>query len=141
MPSNSMGFWVANTVNVADSGCPTPSIVTVRSCIASSSAACVFAGARLISSASTRSAKIGPGRNVNSRAPLKSVTPVMSAGIKSGVNWMRWNLTSSERQHAHQQRLGGSGDALEQHVTASEQADERLAGRRLLAEDHAVERL
>jgi len=26
-------------------------------------------------------------------------------------------------------------------VTASEQADERLAGRRLLAEDHAVERL
>ena len=46
-----------------------------------------------------------------------------------------------ERQYAHQQRLGGSGHALEQHVTASEQADERLAGRRLLAEDHAVERL
>ena len=71
-----------------------PSTVTVRSCIASSSAACVFAGARLISSANTRSAKIGPGRKVNSRAPVRSVTPVMSAGIKSGVNWMRWNLTS-----------------------------------------------
>jgi hypothetical protein len=46
-----------------------PSIVTCRSCIASSSAACVFGGARLISSARRRFAKIGPGRNSNS--PLR----------------------------------------------------------------------
>jgi hypothetical protein len=37
-----------------------PPIVTCFSCIASSSAACTFAGARLISSASTMFAKIGP---------------------------------------------------------------------------------
>ena len=42
-----------------------PSVVTWRSCIASSSAACVFGGARLISSARRRLAKIGPGRNSN----------------------------------------------------------------------------
>ncbi len=35
-------------------------IVTCRSCIASSSALCTLAGARLISSARTRFAKIGP---------------------------------------------------------------------------------
>src|SRR2546426_5176522 len=54
VPSNSTGFWVANTVNTGDSAWLVPSIVTVRSCIASSSAAWVLAGARLISSASTR---------------------------------------------------------------------------------------
>src|SRR2546427_5482678 len=59
VPSNSTGFWVANTVNTGDSAWLVPSIVTVRSCIASSSAAWVLAGARLISSASTRSAKMG----------------------------------------------------------------------------------
>jgi len=89
VPSNSIGFWVAKTVKVAESGWLTPSTVTVRSCIASSSAAWVFAGARLISSASTRSAKIGPGRKVNSCDPVRIETPVMSAGIRSGVNWMR----------------------------------------------------
>ena len=36
--------------------------VTLRSCIAWRSAACVFGGVRLISSARTRFAKIGPGK-------------------------------------------------------------------------------
>src|SRR2546428_116146 len=94
VPSNSTGFWVANTVNTGESAWLVPSIVTVRSCIASRSAAWVLAGARLISSARTRSAKIGPGRNVNSCVPVRSETPVMSAGMRSGVNWMRWNRTS-----------------------------------------------
>src|SRR5881394_2117492 len=43
-----MGFCVANTVNVAVSGWLLPSTVTVRSCMASSNAAWVLAGARLI---------------------------------------------------------------------------------------------
>ena len=66
------------------------SIVTWRSCIASSSAACVFGGARLISSASRRLAKIGPGRNTNSVVRWSKICePVTSPGIRSGVNWMR----------------------------------------------------
>ena len=67
-----------------------PSIVTWRSCIASSSAACVFGGARLISSASSRFVKIGPGRNSKSASRWFQIDePVTSAGMRSGVNWMR----------------------------------------------------
>ena len=43
-----------------------PSTVTCPSCIASSSAAWVFGGVRLISSASSRPVNSGPGRNSNS---------------------------------------------------------------------------
>ncbi len=42
-----------------------PPLVTCFSCIASSIADCVLGGARLISSASTIWAKIGPSRNLN----------------------------------------------------------------------------
>ncbi len=75
-------------------------MVTRCSCIASSSAACVFGGVRLISSASTMLAKIGPGANTIWRRPVvvsswMMSVPVMSDGIRSGVNWMRLNLRSS----------------------------------------------
>ena len=92
MPSYSIGFWVASTTNGGSSGRVTPSIVTCRSCIASSSAACVFGGARLISSARRRLVKIGPGQERNSpRRWSKIDEPVTSDGIRSGVNWMRAN--------------------------------------------------
>src|SRR5262245_6419619 len=75
-------------------------MVTRCSCIASSSADCVFGGVRLISSARTMLAKIGPGANTIWRRPVaaSSLTmsvPVMSDGIRSGVNWMRLNFRSS----------------------------------------------
>ncbi len=62
--------------------------------MASSRAAWVLGGVRLISSASTMLAKIGPGRKVNLRRPVSGSSwrmsvPVMSAGIRSGVNCMR----------------------------------------------------
>ena len=62
--------------------------------MASSSADCVFGGVRLISSASTMLAKIGPGTKVQRRCPVVGSSsmmsvPVMSEGIRSGVNWMR----------------------------------------------------
>ena len=77
-----------------------PCTVTRCSCIASSSAACVFGGVRLISSARTMFAKIGPGVNTMCRRPVAGSSwmmsvPVMSLGIRSGVNWMRENLRSS----------------------------------------------
>ena len=65
MPSYSIGFWVAATMNGSGSRRDAPSMLTVRSSIASSSAAWVFGGVRLISSASSRLVKIGPGRKLN----------------------------------------------------------------------------
>ena len=61
MPSYSIGFWVASTRNGRSSGRVPSSLVTCRSCIASSNAAWVFGGARLISSPSRTWVKIGPG--------------------------------------------------------------------------------
>ena len=61
MPSNSTGFCVAMTMNGRGSGWVCPSTDTCRSLIASSRALCVRGVARLISSASTILAKIGPG--------------------------------------------------------------------------------
>src|ERR687887_338615 len=67
----------------------------------SSSAACVFGDARLISSTSRRFAKTGPGRNSNSfERWLKTFTPVTSEGSRSGVNCMRENETSRLRASA-----------------------------------------
>ena len=99
VPSISMGFWVASTKNGAGSGREAPPTVTAPSCIASSSADCVFGVARLISSASRMWAKIGPCWNWKCFRPSASSTmmlvPMMSAGIRSGVNWMRENESSS----------------------------------------------
>src|SRR6478735_9117017 len=86
-----MGFWVAATMNGSGSGRGRPSTLTCRSSIASSSAAWVFGGVRLISSASSRLVNTGPSRNANSalRASYTS-EPVMSPGIRSGVNCTRF---------------------------------------------------
>ena len=70
--------------------------------MASSNADCVLGGVRLISSASTMLAKIGPGENTIWRRPVAASSwmmsvPVMSEGIRSGVNWMRENFRSSTR--------------------------------------------
>src|SRR5919201_5649562 len=78
-----------------------PSTVTWFSCMHSSSAACVFGEARLISSTSSRFAKTGPGRNSNSfERWLKTLTPVTSDGSRSGVNCRRENEQSIERARA-----------------------------------------
>ena len=79
---------------------PNPPAVTWRSCIASSSAACVFGGVRLISSARITFAKTGPFTYRSARSPVErssSITsvPVMSLGIRSGVNWIRLNFRLS----------------------------------------------
>ena len=51
--------------------------------------------------------------------------PTMSAGIRSGVNWMREYLSCrAARQGAQQCGLAEAGDALQQHMAAGEQADQ-----------------
>jgi hypothetical protein len=90
VPPCSTGFWVASTRNGWGRARVSPSTVTWLSCMASSSALWVLAGARLISSPSTTFAKMGPVRSSN--VPLRgssTYVPVMSAGSRSGVNWMR----------------------------------------------------
>ncbi len=67
VPSYSIGFCVAITMNGRASSYVSPSIVTCRSCMHSSSADCVFGDARLISSTRTMFANTGPARNSNSR--------------------------------------------------------------------------
>src|SRR5712671_3601281 len=65
----------------------------VRSFIACSRAAWVFGGARLISSASRSSVKIGPLVSVKLLVwKLNRLVPSTSPGMRSGVNWMRPNL-------------------------------------------------
>src|SRR5260370_3763005 len=62
-------------------------MVTCFSCIASSKALCTLAGARLISSARTRLAKIGPLRVVKPPdCGLKIFVPMTSAGRLFGGN-------------------------------------------------------
>src|ERR1035437_6486681 len=61
-----MGFWVARTRNGSATLNVSRPIVTWCSCITSSSALCTLAGARLISSASSRLVKTGPSDVPNS---------------------------------------------------------------------------
>jgi len=67
VPSWSIGFSDAITTNRGGTSRVTPSTVTWRSAIASSSADCVRGIARLISSTSTTLANTGPGLNSKSR--------------------------------------------------------------------------
>ena len=86
-----MGFWVARTKKGSGRGFRSPPTVTCRSCMDSSRAAWVLGGVRLISSARITLAKIGPRRKRKVRLPVFGSSwitsvPVMSAGMRSGVN-------------------------------------------------------
>ena len=71
-------------------------MVTRFSCMASRSAACTLAGARLTSSARSRLANTGPSRGSNSRlSGSQMLVPVRSAGSRSGVNCTRLSLRPS----------------------------------------------
>ena len=91
----------------------------------------VFGVARLISSARTRLAKIGPGWKRKTRWPpssMRMLVPVMSAGIRSGVNWIRLKVQSMTSAMVRTSSvLPEAGHALEQDVAVGEQAGQRLA--------------
>src|SRR5215475_15114922 len=71
-------------------------MVTRRSFIAWSRAACVLGGVRLISSASRSCVKIGPLVSTKLLVwKLNRLVPSTSPGIRSGVNWMRPNFSVS----------------------------------------------
>ena len=53
--------------------------------------------------------------------------PVISVGIRSGVNWMRLNIEPEDLGHgSHEQRFRRPGQAGDQAVAADEQADADL---------------
>ena len=117
---------------------PTPSAVTWRSSIASSSAACVLGGVRLISSARNRFVKTGPSRNRK---------PAVAVGIEHQLaRHVRRHQVGGELhpgeveverlgQGLDQQRLGHAGHALQQDVAPHQQRGDE-AGQRAVLADH-----
>src|SRR6266850_1296243 len=101
VPSYSSGFCVASTMNGLGNGYVEWSSDTCASFMASSKLDCVLGVVRLISSASTMLVKSGPGLNTKSpRSAWYTVTPRMSEGSMSEVNWMRWKPPPMERASA-----------------------------------------
>ena len=66
--------------------------------------------------------------------------PVMSDGIRSGVNWMRLNFSDSSWAMLEIiKRLGQAGHAFEDAVALAEQGDQHLLEHLVLADDDAAE--
>ena len=66
--------------------------------------------------------------------------PVMSDGIRSGVNWMRVNLRSRTlRERVDEQRLREAGHADEEAVAAGEERDEHLLDDVVLPDDELAQ--
>ena len=109
--------------------------------MACSSAAWVLGGVRLISSASTTLAKIGPFTNRNARLPVvwsssMISVPVMSLGMRSGVNCTRLKRERQRLGHGvDHQRLGQAGHADEQGVAAGEDGGQDALDDLLLPDD------
>src|SRR6266851_5745541 len=121
VPSSSMGFWVARTKNGDGNGRVCVPTVTVRSCIASSSALCVLGVARLISPAGLVADDVGA----------------------HDVGWHQVRCELDARK-AHRQRLtkgtnqdglSQPGHALEQDVSVGDQGDDGVSDQRLLSND------
>ena len=113
--------------------------------MASNSAAWVFGGVRLISSARITLLNSGPSRKRKSRAPVlrfSSITsvPVMSAGMRSGVNWMRLKReVQRPAQRADHQRLGQPRHAFQQAMAPAEQRNQQFLDHLGLADDHLAQ--
>ena len=141
MPSYSIGFCVARTRNGGSSACVVPSIETCRSCIASSSAAWVFGGARLISSARRTFAKTGPGRNSKVASRWFQIDePGDVRGEQVGRELHAREAEARDRgERAGGQRLREPGHVLEQHVAVGEQAREDELEALALADDGTLD--
>ena len=118
----------------------------MRSCIASSSAAWVFGGVRLISSASSRLVNTGPALELE-MALAGAVVFLQDLGADDVArHQVGRELDAAElqvqrlRQRAHQQRLAEARHAFEQAVAAGEQADQQLLDDVVLADDRLRDR-
>ena len=67
---------------------------------------------------------------------MMTFVPITSAGIRSGVNWMRLNFKSRRiGQRADQGRFAQTRNALEQRMAADEQACQNAVDDLLVADD------
>ena len=96
----------------------------------------------MISSPSTRSPKIGPGRNVKSALRGEKADPgdVGRHEIGGELNAPEVE-TQCQTECPDEQCLGGAGNAFEQHVAPRDQRGNRFAHGARLAEHHGLERL
>ena len=130
---------MAITRNGGSSSCVAVPLVTVCSCMASSSADCVLGVARLISSASTRCAKIGPGWKRSAFVPPSRIDDHAADDVGGHQVGRELDARILQVQHARkrpQQRgLAQARNAFEQHVAARQQADQHAIDDVLLADD------
>src|SRR3989339_636517 len=102
------------TKNGSGRGRVSPSLVTCCSSIASSRALWVLGVARLISSARTRWAKIGPGWKRNSPVPRSyTATPRMAARQQTGEGEADWMLLAQDNA------AGLGNDLIQENMHAS----------------------
>ena len=108
----------------------------------SSSADWVFGEARLISSATTMFAKIGPGRNSNcERLPVVDADPGDVAGHQVGGELHPADgRVHRPGQRLRQHGLAGAGDVLDQQVTLGEHRDDRQPDHLGFAQHHLRDR-
>ena len=143
VPSSSIGFCVASTKNGDGSGRVSPNVVTRRSCIASSSADCVFGDARLISSASSRFVKIGPAWKTNCLLPVALLQDVAAGDVRRQQVGRELDAADVERQQPRERLdelgLAQARQTFEQHMSPGEQRRDDLVDHLLLAEDHAAQ--
>ena len=132
---------MANAVKAGESRWLVPSIVTCRSSIASSSAACVRGGMRLISSTSSRSVNTGPWCSV--KALVRHVEDVGAddvGGHQVGRALHALELQAQDaRERADRQRLGQAGHAFEQRVAAADDRQQQQVDHLGLPDDHLGE--
>ena len=145
MPSCSIGFCVASTKNGSSQLVRRAADGDRCSCIASSSADCVLGVARLISSARTMLAKIGPALELeHSRRPSGVFVDDVRAD-DVGRHQVGRELDALEVQvqrlgeRADQQRLAQPGHAFEQRVAAGEQAGQHAVDDLVVADDHLAD--
>ena len=139
--SCSMGFSVARTKKGSSNRNPVPPTVTACSCMASNSADWVLGVARFISSARRMLLKTGPFRKTIRLPPCSSFSstwvPVTSAGIRSGVNWIRPEGRDPKPQAEDRTNrvFPTPGTPFQQHISAGKNGDHRVFHRLLLAQN------
>ena len=141
VPSCSIGFCVAMTRNRPSSGKVCSPMVTCRSCMASSKADWTFDGARLISSARMKLAKIGPLRVRN--AP--SLGHVDHRADQVGRQQVGGELDPLEAgREGLGQRLDGRGlgqprHALQEDMPVGKQPHQQAGNHLLLPDDRLAQ--
>ena len=121
------GFWVATMKNGSGSACVSPSIVTWRSSIASSSALCALGVARLTSSAMHELREHRPAMELEATARAVVDRDADDVGRQQVARELDALVREAEhaRERVRERRLADARDVLDQEVAAREQAGER----------------